>query len=80
MRGRGWSTFIAMRLLELVIHVDDLAVSVGLPTPPLPEAAQEIVATLLMQVSAARHGWLPILRTLARSERAPTEGISAFQA
>lgn len=70
--------YITTRLLELVVHCDDLAQSVGLPTPEMPAAAIRAVIGLLVEVSVARHGWTAVLRALSRQERAPEGGISAF--
>lgn len=63
--------FLLTRVMELVVHVDDLAVSLDLPTPPLPAAATEATIGLLARVAAWRHGSLPVVRGLARRERAP---------
>lgn len=65
------------RLMELVVHSDDLAVSVGLPTPPLPPSVVETVVDLLSRLAVRRHGPVNVLRALSRSERAP-ETIAAF--
>ncbi|EPD60346.1 maleylpyruvate isomerase N-terminal domain-containing protein [Streptomyces sp. HGB0020] len=59
------------RLLELVVHSDDLACSTGLPTPAFPEHITAPAIDLLTRLSARRHGPLPLLRALARRERAP---------
>jgi hypothetical protein len=64
--------YLATRLLELAVHCDDLAVSVGVETPALPEAAQQAVLDLLCRWAASRHGPTAVLRTLSRAERAPT--------
>lgn len=69
--------FLATRVLELVVHCDDLAVSVGLPGPALPTPAVETVLDLLCRMAAHRHGPTAVLRTLSRAERAPT-GIAAM--
>lgn len=69
--------FLMTRIVELSIHCDDLAVSVDLPTPPLPAGAYERVLPLLCWLAARRHGPVPVLRALSRSERAPGD-ISAF--
>ena len=69
--GLTLDDFLLTRLLQLVIHTDDLAVSVGLPTPDLPPAATEATIHLLARVAAWRHGPLPVVRALARRERAP---------
>jgi Mycothiol maleylpyruvate isomerase N-terminal domain len=68
---------LTTRLLELVIHADDLAVSVGVPTPQAPDSAYARVFGLLTPLAVRRHGQLAVLRALSRSERAP-ESIAAF--
>jgi hypothetical protein len=77
----GWSLcladFLATRTMELAVHMDDLAVSVELATPELPEAAFDAVLVLLARLAARRHGQPALLRALARAERAPT-AINAF--
>lgn len=77
----GWALslagFLTTRLLEIVIHVDDLAVSVDVPPPPLPEQATEAVIGLLTRLSTRRHGTAAVLRALSRAERAPAS-IAAF--
>ncbi|MGH3740877.1 MAG: maleylpyruvate isomerase N-terminal domain-containing protein, partial [Micromonosporaceae bacterium] len=40
--------FLMTRLLELVVHIDDLAVSAGIPTPAVPEDANAAVIELLV--------------------------------
>jgi len=63
--------YITSRLLEITVHCDDLAVSVGLPTPLPPVQARRAVMELLTDVAIARHGWPAVLATLSRPERAP---------
>ncbi len=69
--------FLLTRTLEIVVHVDDLAVSVGIPTPQLPVAATEPVIDLLAKVASWRHAPMAVVRTLSRHERAPNT-IAAF--
>jgi Mycothiol maleylpyruvate isomerase N-terminal domain len=59
------------RTMELAVHADDLACSVGLTTPPLPPGAADAVLTLLLRIAVGRHGSTPLLRALARPERTP---------
>jgi hypothetical protein len=77
----GWSLtlddYLSTRLLEIVIHSDDLVVSVGVEGPVLPEAATDATLVLLTRLAARRHGVAPVLRALSRHERAP-EAINAF--
>jgi hypothetical protein len=72
----GWALslddFLTTRMLELAVHLDDLAVSVGLATRELPDAAFDPVLILLARLAARRHGQAALLRALARAERAPT--------
>ncbi|WP_369236427.1 maleylpyruvate isomerase N-terminal domain-containing protein [Streptomyces sp. R21] len=63
--------FLLTRLLELVVHADDLAHSVGLPTPEFPEHVTAPVVELLSRLAVRRHGTVDVIRGLARTERAP---------
>ncbi len=65
------------RIMEIAVHGDDLAYSVGLPDVQLPGAAAEIATGLLVRLAVRRHGQAAVLRALARAERAP-HSITAF--
>ena len=71
----GWSLrvgdFLHTRGLEILVHSDDLAVSVGIDTPDIPEETARIVIDTLVTMSLREHGVTPVLRTLSRRERAP---------
>ena len=71
----GWALslgdFLTTRTMELAVHMDDLAVSAGLPARELPDAAFDPVLVLLARLAARRHGQAALLRALARAERAP---------
>ena len=69
--------FLVMRLLEIAVHADDLAVSVGLPTPELPPAAIEPAVQLLAALSLRKHPQTAVLRALSRAERSDGP-VSAF--
>jgi uncharacterized protein (TIGR03083 family) len=68
---------LVTRMMEIAVHSDDLAVSVGVPTPTLPPVVVEPVLGLLSQLALRRHGATALLRAYSRSERAPAS-ISAF--
>ncbi|WP_036325914.1 maleylpyruvate isomerase N-terminal domain-containing protein [Microbispora sp. ATCC PTA-5024] len=68
---------LVTRMMELAVHADDLAVSVGVPAPPLPERAVERVVDLLSRLAVRRHGPTAVLRALSRAERSPAT-IAAF--
>jgi hypothetical protein len=70
-------TFVTSRILELIVHSDDLAHSVAVPTPEFPAAAIEAVVDVLTRIALRRHGQTAVLRALSRSERAPAS-ISAL--
>lgn len=65
------------RLIELVVHADDLAVTLGLPTPDFGDQVEDLVITTLARIARRRHGTVPLLRALSRRERAPST-IAAF--
>jgi hypothetical protein len=77
---QGWAlprdAFLLTRLLEIVVHSDDLATSVGVPTPEFPDDAFAPVRDLLVRLAVRRHGQGAVVGTLARAERA--RPISAF--
>jgi hypothetical protein len=68
---------LAVRMLEIAVHSDDLAVSVGIATPELPDAVLDPVLDLLARLSRRRHGATALLRAFSRAERSPAT-ISAF--
>lgn len=78
---QGWSlptdAFLTTRLMEMVVHSDDLAASVGVDTPEFDESVTGPVLGLLVRVAARRHGQGAVVRTLSRPRRA-SGAISAF--
>jgi len=71
----GWSLtlddYLTTQMMEIAVHRDDLAVSVGVEVDDLPEAVFGPVLDLLASLAARRHGQTALLRALARAERAP---------
>jgi hypothetical protein len=78
---QGWSLsesgFLLTRMMELVVHCDDLAASIGVPTPEFPDEVVLPVLGLLTEVAVRRHGQVALVRTLSRPQRAPGV-VSAF--
>jgi hypothetical protein len=78
---QGWSLatddFLVTRSMELVVHSDDLAASVGLTTPTFPDPVAAHVVDLLAGVAMRRHGQAAVVRALSRPQRAP-RSVSAF--
>ncbi|HET7474711.1 MAG TPA: maleylpyruvate isomerase N-terminal domain-containing protein [Dermatophilaceae bacterium] len=77
----GWSLtrtdFLLTRMMEVVVHSDDLAASLGIEAPALPPAVLQPVLGLLTALSVRRHGQAAVVRALTRAERAPAD-ITAF--
>jgi Mycothiol maleylpyruvate isomerase N-terminal domain len=78
---QGWALtvrdWLVTRKMEIVVHADDLAASVGLPTPEFPDDVVTPVLALLTGVAVRRHGQAALVRALSRPQRAPAS-VSAF--
>jgi hypothetical protein len=66
------------RMVELMVHADDLAVSIGVPPPEFADEPADLVIAVLARIARRRRGTPPVLRALARRERAGAEPIAAF--
>ena len=64
-------TYVATRVVELVVHADDVAVSIGLAPLLIPADAASCVVDVFMDMARHRSGDLAVIRAFARSERAP---------
>jgi hypothetical protein len=77
---QGWSLrrddFLLTRLLEIVVHADDLALSVSVATPSFPDEVFDPVSELLVRLAVRRHGQSAVISTLTRRER--SREIAAF--
>ena len=67
--------YLKTRLVELLVHVDDLAVSVGLPDPEFPQEAREAVIDVLLGAARRRHGDLAVIRAFTRRERDSVQAL-----
>ena len=78
---QGWSLssadFVLTRTMEVLVHSDDLAASIGVETPRFPDEAADAVLALLASVAAERHGQVAVLRALSRPQRS-TGPVPAF--
>ena len=61
--------YLVTRIIELVVHIDDLAVSVDLPIQEVPGDAYRIAIEALVSVARFKQGDLAVLRALSRRER-----------
>jgi hypothetical protein len=65
----GLDDFIAARILELVVHFDDLIASVDLGEVKLPTPAVALTCHLGIDIAMRRHGPASVMRALYRSDR-----------
>jgi hypothetical protein len=68
---------LTTQMLELAVHSDDLAVSVRISTPALPERAVDTMIDLLSHLAVRRHRPTAVLRALA-APNAPPPPSPAF--
>jgi uncharacterized protein (TIGR03083 family) len=71
------SECLLTRLVELLVHADDLAVSIGVAPPEFAAEPADLVVSVLARTARRRHGTAAVLRALARRERA-TGTVAAF--
>ncbi|HEX4700299.1 MAG TPA: maleylpyruvate isomerase N-terminal domain-containing protein [Actinomycetes bacterium] len=78
---QGWAVdtddFLVTRLMEMVVHADDLAASVAVPVPEFGPGVLDPVLRLLTALSVRRHGQDALVRALTRPQRAPAT-VAAF--
>ena len=67
--------YLRTRVVELVVHADDLAASVGVALVPPRPGTTAIAIEVLVGVARIRHGDMAVLRALARRERDPVEAL-----
>jgi len=69
--------YLETRVVELVVHHDDVAVSVGVQ-PQVPETCVRLAVNHLLGVARHRHGDLALLRALTRRERDDAAALRVF--
>jgi hypothetical protein len=70
------SDYLRTRVLEVVVHGDDLVASVeGLRAPEPPAAAVEVCLLVCVELARARVGDIAALRAFTRSERAAPDAL-----
>jgi hypothetical protein len=63
--------------MEISVHSDDVAASLGIEAPSLPDAVLGPVLGLLTRLAVRRHGQSAVVAAFSRAERAPAR-INAF--
>jgi hypothetical protein len=70
--------YLVTRMVELVVHADDLASSVGLETPEFDALTMAAVVGCMLAMVRARHGDIAVVRGFARRERDVIAALRAF--
>lgn len=73
-----YDDYLPSRMCELLIHADDLAVSLGVDPPPPPHAASEVAIDHLVDVARRVHGDRAVLIALSRRERDTVNALRVF--
>lgn len=61
--------YLVTRLVEIVVHGDDLAASLDVPAPVFASGAMRTVIDCLVEVAVRTHGDMAVVRALTRRER-----------
>jgi hypothetical protein len=72
------SEFLRSRLLELVVHLDDLRDSVGVEALLVPPAAVAVACEVALEIDIERYGATKVVQALCRRDRNPTDALRAF--
>lgn len=70
--------FCRTRMIEIGMHIDDLAVSVGVETPELGEDVTAEIIDIVVGIARHLHGDWAVIHALARAERAAPGVIPVF--
>ena len=70
--------YLVTRMVELVVHSDDLATSVGLETPEFDALTMACVIGCMLAMVRARRGDTAVMRGFARRERDTINALRAF--
>ena len=70
--------YLLTRIVELLVHTDDLAVSVGVEPPAPPAEAGRLALAYLLEVAVCRSGQLAALRAFSRRERDSVQALRVF--
>lgn len=70
--------YLQTRVVEALVHLDDLALSLGVATPEPPGAAFDIAIDHLVGVARLTHGDRAVLTALSRRERDDLDALRIF--
>jgi uncharacterized protein (TIGR03083 family) len=67
--------YLVTRLIEVVVHGDDLAASLAMPAPEFSSDVTDRVIGCLVEVAVRTHGSMAVVRALTRRERDLVEAL-----
>ena len=67
--------YVATRVVELVVHTDDLAASVDMPPAPVAPLAATVAIEVFVELARARVGDLEVIRAFTRREWARPDAL-----
>jgi Mycothiol maleylpyruvate isomerase N-terminal domain len=70
--------YLITRILEMVVHIDDLAVSVNVEPPAIPQRATDLTIATLIDIARLKHGDQAVVRALTRRERDTINALRVF--
>jgi Mycothiol maleylpyruvate isomerase N-terminal domain len=70
--------YLVTRIVEIVVHTDDLTASVGVETARFHAGTVHVAIDNLVDVASFRHGDMAVLRALSRRERDEVDALRVF--
>jgi hypothetical protein len=70
--------FLATRVVEVMVHADEIAASVALPSPSFPSESGDAVIARLVGVCRRRRGDTAVIRAFTRRERDAVDALRVF--
>jgi hypothetical protein len=67
--------YLKTRIVELTVHIDDLARSIEIPSPGLSPDTATVAIAVLVGAARTRHGDRAIINALARRELDEVEAL-----
>jgi hypothetical protein len=61
--------YLASRVVEIVVHADDIALAAGVETPTFEPVVVEAATAFLVRLARARSGDLAVVRAFTRADR-----------
>lgn len=70
--------YLVTRICEILVHADDLAISLDMEPPEFPQLAWDLTFDHLLGVARMRHGDNAVLMSLTRRERDTEQALRIF--